>query len=212
MGQVTSYTAAKIDELIGEGIVNAELVNYHLVVTTKSGNVMDLGSVRGAAGPTGGITEAAANVLITAAINAARLDNGYGVLRHDEVATDQSFTNPSGTWVNVSGLSIAAWVPVPGRMYEFVATMIGKSNVSDTTFDLEIQTSVGAPRLGRDTTFCATLGQGYGLSTRRMMVAPSDWNTARTISCRVRSDVSTTCSIENTYVPGQLSIIDHGVI
>ena len=212
MGQVTSYTAEKIDELIGEGIVGARLENYHLILTTKEGADIDVGSVRGSQGPTGGITSGEASTLITNAIDAARLDNGYGILRHDEVAVDQTFANPAGTWLNVSGLSISTWLPVPGRMYEFCCQLIVKSNVADTTFDLEIQTSVGGPTLGRDTASCPTASQGYGMSARRLFVATSSWNTIRTISARVRSDVGTTCHIENEYVPGQLSIIDHGVI
>lgn len=55
MGTVTGYTAAHMDILSGQNIISGSIIGDNLVLTSRNGNTLSAGNVRGPKGDTGAI-------------------------------------------------------------------------------------------------------------------------------------------------------------
>jgi microcystin-dependent protein len=64
MATVTGYTAARMLEIENETIVNASLDGDNLILVTREGTEIDVGSVRGSIGPTGSTGAAGAGIAV----------------------------------------------------------------------------------------------------------------------------------------------------
>jgi len=111
MGSVTGYTAQKMQEIIDDTVSGAHITGDDLILELTGGGTVNAGNVRGPAGPTGGIDDAASD--------------GDFYLRKD------------GAWKKVTPNT--TWVSGPGPATEQVVTSttgVDWTKNGPTTLDL----------------------------------------------------------------------------
>lgn len=206
MAQVTSLTAERSLELAGEAIIGASLSGYNLILERRNGGTIDVGNIRGPAGPTGGISAGQLSDAITASENAA----GRGVIAHDDSTVDDPLGATADAWYTLAGIT-TTFTPIPGRVYsiEWYAMLIAL-DTDLSHFDLELLD--GGDPIGRASVFSPNNGRGCGVNGRLNKLAPGGWNTAKTLTLRARCSQDGDTEVQNSYQAGYITVIDHGTI
>jgi len=211
MGQVTALTAEKSLELADANIVNAHLSGYNLILTKRSGQEINVGNIRGLAGPTGGVSEEAMNTAIALAINNSVSDVGKGLVAYDDVLTQQDYSFMGNDWVDVTGCSIS-YTFVPGRAYRFgIAGAVRSDFDGNTRFSLALRETSGNAPLVRAAGFSDDNSWLVTMSGSRVVIAPSGWGT-RGYKLSMYSNVEHTVHIESDIIPAQITVEDLGVL
>jgi hypothetical protein len=155
MGQVTAYTAEKTIELLGENIVGAHLSGYNLILEKRDGTTVDVGNIRGGAGPSGGVDLATVQSLIAAAIlhPGAKATRGATQAVANTTFTQVAFTGPDERDTNSYHAANATKMIIPnllGGWYDVKANATLVSGVVGWSAILEIHVNgVNRERLQR---------------------------------------------------------------
>ena len=206
MAQVTAYTTEKTDELIAGTIQHAHLSGYDLVLVKGNGDEVNVGNVRGAVGPTGGVSSGQ----LADAIAASEGTAGKGVIAFDvaPAGADDSLGSTDDTWYTLAGVSVTTPALVSGRHYSIFYGVAFQSASDLCAFDVELLDG-GSP-ISRTNCFAPNGGRSAGANGHYPVTASGGWSGAKTLTMRARFTVAGAALVDNTYFPAYIQVVDLG--
>ena len=150
MATVTGITAQHMLEISDANIVAAEVVGNDLILTTRGGDLINAGNVRGLTGPTGP-TGPTSTTVCTAATRPSNPIDGQQIFETDTLRTLYYYTAKSGWWPawNTAWGNVAA---MPAKVtHSATYTASGASDMSmasvllraDRNYQAHLTTSLG---------------------------------------------------------------------
>lgn len=203
MGQVTSLTAEKSLELADESITGGALSGGHLILRrrkwnpatpTLPGTFIDVGSVIGPTGPSGGS-------------ELVQLDNAGGA--DDPLNAGGTTATIADTWYSIASVSATTPSLVIGNKYavDYYVPLLHPEDLCSWDVDL----LDGATAVHRANAFAPNGGRTAVASATYYFTAAS--TTAKTFSMRARATVSSTspayASADNSFASATIAVIEY---
>ena len=222
MATVTGYTAAKIDELMDDQVIDAEVnVGGHLIFTTRGGVPIDAGVVKGATGatgPKGDAGDVASGGYVGTLQDAvdevkayAEDTSGKGLVAATEYSTGTTtFGGGDDSLLTLSNPSCTYADFEVGRSYRIdfgVHVSFGPLGTIDNIVSLDLMD--GATMLRRVTIPGDEEGHQSGL-TGSHLIKSCVWSGANTFTLRLQKRTGADVVVLHSTIPSFIAITDLG--